>query len=142
MRKMTNKIVIIDNDSNMLKALGSTFKQHTGYEIILLSDVRGASNIIETLKPSLVIIDFHLPDLSGFDVGYQIKVNKETSEIPIMFMAKHPTLENARLAFFLGAVDLIEKPFKPHELVEKAKASVEICELRRAIYSYLDRTDP
>ena len=137
---MKSKIVIVDDDQFILDLVKVTFEEYPEYEVITVSDARNAEKVIRKEKPSLILIDLYMPKHNGFDLGYKLKSQRDLENVPIMFMSAHPTLENAKLAFFLGAVDLIEKPFKPNELVEKAKASVEICELRRAIHNYLDRT--
>lgn len=140
--QMKSKIVIVDDDQFILDLIKSTFEEFPEYEVITIPDARDVEKIVKKEKPSLILISLYMPVINGLDLGYKLKSQKDLENVPIMFMSAHPTLENAKLAFFLGAVDLIEKPFKPRELVEKAKASVEICELRRAIHSYLDRTDP
>ena len=134
---MTNKIVIVDDDTFILNLVRMSFKEYPNYEIITVEDSLKAEDVIQKEQPSLVIIDLYMPNLNGLDLGYQLKSNHHTEDIPIMFMSGHPTLENAKLAFFLGAIDLIEKPFKPDELVSKAKASVELCELKRLINKFL-----
>jgi DNA-binding response OmpR family regulator len=137
---MKSKIVIVDDDQFILDLVKLSFEEYPEYEIITVPNALDAEEVIRKERPSLILIDLYMPQLNGLDLGYKLKSHPEIENVPIMFMSAHPTLENAKLAFFLGAVDLIEKPFKPNELVEKARASVEICELRRAIHNYLSRT--
>lgn len=134
---MINKIVIVDDDEFMLAKLTEIFKSQADYYIISLNDSTKAAEVIEAEQPSLVLIDLYMPKMNGLDVGYVLKNNPKTQDIPIIFMSGHPSLENAKLAFFLGAVDLIEKPFNPKELIEKAKASVHLYELKRMVHNFL-----
>ena len=137
---MKNKVVILDDDQFMLDRLVSLFEEHSDYLVIPLNDSRGAAEIIEAEQPELVLIDLYMPHLSGFDVGYLLKSNPKTQDIPIMFMSSDTSKENAKCAFFLGAIDLIEKPFKPSELIQKAKTSVKLCELKRMVQQFLKGT--
>lgn len=137
---MKNKIVILDDDQFMLDRLVSLFEEHSDYLVVALNDSRGAADIIEAEQPELVLIDLYMPHLSGFDVGYLLKSNPKTQDIPIMFMSSHATKENAKCAFFLGAIDLIEKPVQPSELIQKAKTSVKLCELKRMVQQFLKGT--
>lgn len=134
---MSNKIVVVDDDPVILKMMEKTFKEYSNYEVISVNDSTKAFSIIEKEQPSLVLLDLYMPETSGLDLGYHLKSSPSTENIPIMFMSGHPTLENAKLAFFLGAIDVIEKPFNPTELIKKAKASVELCELKRLVNTFL-----
>lgn len=138
---MKNKVVILDDDQFMLDRLVSLFEEHSDYSVIPLNDPRGATGIIEDEQPELVLIDLYMPHLSGFDVGYLLKCNPKTQDIPIMFMSSDTSKENAKCAFFLGAIDLIEKPFKPSELIQKAKTSVNLCELKRLVQNFLRKSN-
>jgi DNA-binding NtrC family response regulator len=133
---MTNKIVIVDDDTYILDLLKKSFLGYD-YQVFGVNDSTKAVDLIKKEIPSLILIDLYMPKLNGLDLGYAIKTIPELQDIPIMFMSSHPTLDNAKLAFFLGAVDLIEKPIKIDELINKAKASIELCELKRLINKFL-----
>jgi DNA-binding response OmpR family regulator len=137
---MSNKILIVDDDFYVLEALKRAFASEADIEVIVSTDPESAADLAAEVLPSLILLDLYMPKMNGLDVGYKLKSNPTTADIPIMFMSGHPTLENAKLAFFLGAVDLIQKPFNPRELIKKARASAQLCELKRLLNSFLDRS--
>lgn len=135
---MTNKkIVVVDDDEVILNTMVSMFQKYSDYTVIPVQNSTKAFEVIQKEQPSLVLLDLYMPEINGLDLGYQLKASPTTEDIPIIFMSGHPSLENAKLAFFLGAIDLIEKPFEPTELIKKAKASVELCELKRLVHKFL-----
>lgn len=136
---MNSKIVIVDDDEFFLEYLKNLFETSTDYEVITLSNPQKAIKTILKEKPDLVLIDLYMPEMSGLDLGFYIKHNPKTEDTPLMFMSSNPSQENGKMAFYLGAIDLIEKPFIGDELIQKAKMSVDIHEMKKVIKNLLCR---
>jgi signal transduction histidine kinase/CheY-like chemotaxis protein len=89
----------------------------------LAFNVRSATNaaeglaMIETSPPDLVILDIHLPDMSGWDVLARIKTGDATSDLPVLVV----TIDDDRArALDLGACDHMQKPVDRDRLTAAA----------------------
>ena len=82
------KILIVDNDATsgyILKRIIS----RDGYEIKMVACEKGTLEKVEDEKPSLIIIDINLPDITGYELCKQIKSNPLTYFIPILSISSH-----------------------------------------------------
>src|SRR4030095_10390324 len=64
----------------------------------------------ETLRPDTVLLDYMMPGMSGLDVLRELR-NSE-SDVPVVVMTAHGSIEVAVEAMKLGAYDFILKPFE------------------------------
>jgi two-component system, cell cycle response regulator len=76
------------------------------------------------LKPDLILLDVHLPLLSGFEVCHRLKNDPVTAGIPIIFLTGASAVQTKVQAFDLGAVDYVVKPFEPAELRARVRAAL------------------
>ncbi len=84
-RQHSTKILVIDDDRSVtdlvqiiLEAEGCTvIKAHNGKDGLVLA---------EQEKPDLIILDLVMPEMSGFNVAYQLKHSSATFNIPVMIM--------------------------------------------------------
>ena len=83
-------------------------------------------------KPhDLIILDVHMPDLSGFDLAVQIRAMDAYAETPIFFVTGDATLETRVKSSLRGGTEFITKPFSVQELALKSLKSVITGQLRR-----------
>jgi PAS domain S-box-containing protein len=102
------KILVIDDDKSVtdlvqviLESEGCTVvKAHNGKEGLLLA---------EREKPDLIILDLVMPELSGFNVAYQLKHNPATYTIPVMIMTSMEIDDETREQLEGFVVSLMKK---------------------------------
>ncbi len=92
-----------------------------------------ALQIIEKHKPSLILLDVVMPDMSGYDLCRQLKSNPETRNIPIIFVTCRDQVDDETLGFSLGAVDYIHKPINISTLKARIKTHLFQSHLLNAI---------
>ncbi len=121
---MNEKILVVDDDANICELL-RLYLSKEGYTPVIVNDGVSAVECIDTVKPSLVLLDIMLPKLDGWQVCRKIR---QSSDVPIiMISAKGETFDKI-LGLELGADDYIVKPFDSKEVVARIKAV-----LRRAL---------
>ncbi len=121
---MNEKILVVDDDANICELL-RLYLSKEGYTPVIVNDGIAAVESIDTVKPSLVLLDIMLPKLDGWQVCRKIR---QSSDVPIiMISAKGETFDKI-LGLELGADDYIVKPFDSKEVVARIKAV-----LRRAL---------
>ncbi len=121
---MNEKILIVDDDANICELL-RLYLSKEGYTPVIVNDGVAAVESIDTVKPSLVLLDIMLPKLDGWQVCRKIR---QSSNVPIIMMSAKGETFDKILGLELGADDYIVKPFDSKEVVARIKAV-----LRRAL---------
>lgn len=81
-----NTILVVDDNESVLYARGRVLRR-AGYRVLEASNGRAALEAIAANQPELVILDVHLPDMSGFEVCRSIKSDPDLSVIPVLHMS-------------------------------------------------------
>jgi phosphoserine phosphatase RsbU/P len=66
-----------------------------------------------TPLPDLILLDVMMPEMDGYEVCTQLKLNPATHDIPVIFLTGQTEAEDETKGFEVGAVDYIHKPFSP-----------------------------
>jgi DNA-binding response OmpR family regulator len=92
---------------------------------------------VATTLPALVLLDVHLPDMSGMDVCRQLKANPSTAAIPVLLRSAVFTRSSDKAHGLEGGADgYLVEPVEPVELVATVKALLRtqrVEELRRTL---------
>lgn len=120
---MSKKVLIVDDEANVVKAISMVLKGH-GYTVVDANDGLQAVSKVYEEKPDLIILDIKLPIGDGISVCENLKNSNDTKDIPVIFITGYPTDEVRKKAFDLGAVDFIPKPFDTDELLKKVKVVI------------------
>jgi len=123
-------VLAVDDVASMLRAVQYALQDR--YNVFLLSKPEGVPNFLKTEKPDLILLDYLMPTMSGFDLISIIKTIPEHKDTPIIILTTEGTMEHVKEAISLGASDFIVKPFKPKELNDKVAKHIRISnELRK-----------
>jgi DNA-binding response OmpR family regulator len=114
-------VLLIEDEKNILELVKFNLEQE-GFRV--LTAVRGNAGLETALKerPSLVVLDLMLPEMSGLEICKALKLNEKTRLIPIIMLTAKGTESDKIVGLELGADDYMTKPFSPRELVARAKA--------------------
>jgi len=115
---MTNRVLIIDDDTKLRKLLHE-YLEENGYEVLSLEDGTEALTTIEKASPDIVILDVMMPGIGGLDLLKEI--NRKYALPIIMLTAKGEETDRI-IGLELGADDYIPKPFNPRELLARMRA--------------------
>lgn len=117
-----NPICIVD-DQPHIRSTVSNILTDEGYEVIVFQDAESFWRDIDTLKPSLVLLDIWLPGIDGLDLLKRLR--DRFPALPIIMMSGHAGIETAVSAIKAGACDFMEKPLHLDVLLEKVKNAIE-----------------
>lgn len=127
---MAQDILIVDDEPD-IRELVAEILADEGYTCRIAATGEKALEEISTRQPSLLILDVWLgdPKYDGLKILEQIK--KTNTDLPIVMISGHGTIETAVNAIKLGAYDFIEKPFKTDRLLLVVSRALETASLRR-----------
>src|SRR6478736_8585587 len=129
---MPSRILIIDDAPANIQTLSTILKER-GYNLNIATNGRQGLDVLERIRPDLILLDIMMPEIDGFETCRRIKASTAWREIPIIFLtAKTDTADIVR-GFELGAVDYVAKPFNAHELLARVNTHLTIDELRRSL---------
>ena len=111
------RILAIDDSTVMLKTISSVLSEQ--YKVFTLAKPKMLENLLQQITPELFLLDYKMPELSGFDLIPIIRSFKEHKDTPIIFLTSEGTVETLSAAVMLGACDFLAKPLHPEILREK-----------------------
>ncbi len=106
--KKAKKVLIVEDDLLLAKALTSKFDQE-GYETALAKDGQSALDKTAEDTPDIILLDLMLPVMSGFQVLSNLKLNKDTRDIPVLILSNLGQAEEIKRCEDLGANDYLVK---------------------------------
>jgi UDP-3-O-[3-hydroxymyristoyl] N-acetylglucosamine deacetylase len=117
-----NPICIVD-DQPYIGSTVSNILQDEGYQAIVFADAESFWQRLDTLEPSLVMLDIWLPGLDGLELLKRLQGRFPT--LPIIMMSGHAGIETAVAAIKAGAYDFMEKPLHLEVLLDKVKSAIK-----------------
>jgi len=142
MNAETPYVYIVDDDPELCRALAWLFRVE-GIETKVYHSAEAFLTHCRTGMAGCVVMDVRLTGMSGLEAQHWLV--EHGIEIPIVFISGHGDVPTTRQAFLSLAVDFIQKPYEPEELlaqVRNALASAQVCqESRRARKSLRERYD-
>jgi len=105
------RLLVVDDDSTQLKALGRALKRHADrVDLTLVDNGIDALVHIGATRPHLVVLDVSLPGLDGIEACRRLKANADTAEVGIILAAARVTPDLEESAAKAGARRVVRKP--------------------------------
>jgi DNA-binding response OmpR family regulator len=108
-------ILIVEDDLDLAEMLNAYFRVQ-GYEVLTAAWGEDAVRICQRTMPDIVLLDIRLPDIDGYEVCRQLRSNRRTDTLPIIFLTERRDRADKLQGLELGGVDYITKPFDIQEL--------------------------
>ena len=115
---MSEKVLIVDDEKDFLDILSDRIRLR-GMDVSTASSAEEALNMIETESYDVVIMDYMMPALDGFQALKLMKAKQP--EMQIILLTGNVPDEKYSEAKALGALDVIEKPPDLRVLIQKIK---------------------
>ena len=113
------KVLIIDDEKDFCFFIKKNLESAGNFEVSVCYESSEAIRMTKDLRPDTILLDFMMPGKSGIDILAELQTNKETKNIPVIFLSaiikedeiiKHKGL--------IGNGHFISKPVKTEELIE------------------------
>lgn len=117
-----NPICIVDDQPYICSTISSILTDE-GYNTIVFQDAESFWQSLDTLEPSLVMLDIWLPGIDGLQLLKRLQ--GRFPELPIIMMSGHAGIETAVSAIKAGAYDFMEKPLHLEVLLDKVKSAIK-----------------
>jgi DNA-binding response OmpR family regulator len=113
------KIVILESEEILLSAIEFRLKKQ-GYQVLYCPKLADILHFISIEKPNILIVDFDMKKKTGLAIIEKLR-KEYTSPLGILLVADPEEEESILAAFDLNVDDFLPKPFKPAELILRAR---------------------
>lgn len=112
---MAEKVLIVDDEPDMLRLLSMIIKEKTPYEVTTTNNPLEALELAKTGSFDLLVADLKMPGLNGIELLESVKRFDE--DIPTIIITAYGTVEAAVETMHKGAFDFITKPFRKEQIL-------------------------
>ncbi len=113
---MATRILVVDDSATVRKVVERALLE-AGYEVVLAADGQEAIARLEESTPDLVLVDFVMPNMNGFQLAQAIRSNAAWKHLPLVLMSSRADRIADQFMAQTSAVDAIAKPFSPDAIV-------------------------
>ncbi|MBQ2096581.1 MAG: response regulator [Bacteroidales bacterium] len=131
---ITQTILVVD-DSKPVSEYVQVVLEERGYKTITANNGSQAMVMAVEYRPDLILLDIMMPDVDGYTICSQLKADRKTRDIPVIFLSALNSQFDKIKAFKCGAVDFVTKPIQVEELTARVKSHLTISRLNRALQS-------
>lgn len=114
------RILVVDDEEDLCEILKFNLEME-GYTVDTANSAEEALKL-DLPHYNLILLDVMMGEISGFKMASMMKKNKDTENIPIIFITAKDTENDTLTGFNLGADDYISKPFSLREVIMRVKA--------------------
>jgi two-component system phosphate regulon response regulator PhoB len=117
-------ILLVEDDPD-IRHLVSYKLTKSGLTVIEAADGFAALDLARRHPPDLIVLDVHMPRLSGLDVCRELRDSPGTERVPIIMLSARARPEDMEKAYAAGATDYVVKPFSPRALQERVESALQ-----------------
>ena len=129
---MNERILVVDDTPANIQTVAAILKGQ-GYQLSVATNGKQALDVLEKIRPDLILLDVMMPELDGFETCQRIKSTEAWRDIPIIFLTAKTETTDLVKGFEMGAVDYVGKPFNAHELLARVNTHLTVDQLRRSL---------
>lgn len=115
-------VLIIDDEESMRDSCRQVLEKQ-GFLVKAAPDGKSGLEMVDSVKPDIVILDLKMPGLQGIDVLKELR--KSDPQSVVIVITGYPSIESGIEAMKCGAYDFLIKPFTPQELRMIIRGAVE-----------------
>ncbi len=113
-------VLCVDDDPDILAWMQAVLGSKD-LQAVVAGGGRKALEAVPVVMPDLILLDLHMPDLSGFEVCARLQEIPQAASVPIAFITASEDLQDKVKAFDLGVADYLVKPLREASFLEKVE---------------------
>ncbi|NJP12469.1 MAG: response regulator [Leptolyngbyaceae cyanobacterium RU_5_1] len=127
----SHKILVID-DSKVIRDMVRDMLPKGNFDVLEAKDGVQGLNLIRQEHPNLIMLDFLLPKMSGWEVFQQIQAQQDLCTIPLVLMSGRKEEVTEKLHEPFEHFEFVQKPFDQKKLIEAIKSAMAKAKRRSA----------
>ena len=130
-------VLVVDDEEVVSRTAKSILS--ADFRVVNVFSGEEALKFVTIVKPDLILLDYLMPGMDGFEVLHALKSGPETREIPVVIMTGSDDTGTEVKGFAEGASDFIRKPFLAEVLRQRVSRIVQLHRLQRGLRAEVDR---
>ncbi|MGN0425033.1 MAG: response regulator [Acetatifactor sp.] len=132
-----DRILVVDDDSINLKITERILQ--IPYDVTCVSSGTEALDYLQDNTPDLILLDLHMPDMSGLEVLEKLQDRNELADIPVIFLTADNDREAESKILQAGAMDYIQKPFSAQVLLRRISRILELYHYQKSLQREVEK---
>jgi DNA-binding response OmpR family regulator len=117
------RVLVVEDDRATREALADLLRE-SGFAVAVADDGAVAADLAVQFEPAVILMDFGLPRLNGWETTLRLRRDARTSRIPIIALTGQSGPEALALAREVGCLAVMTKPVDVAELVVRLRVLV------------------
>jgi DNA-binding response OmpR family regulator len=118
-------VLVVDDTASARRTLRAHLS-HPGYEVVEATTGREALELLESVKPDVILLDVMMPEMDGFETCSHIKADPRFEPIPVVMCTALNSQEDRNAGLRVGADEFLTKPVNGTELRLRVKALAKV----------------
>jgi CheY-like chemotaxis protein len=120
----------VEDNATNIEVMRGVLSQRA--QVVLKTSMLGLDGLeaIRRDRPDLVLLDMHLPDISGLELLRHLKQDNDVADIPVIVVSADATAGHIEQALTLGALHYVTKPLEVAAFLSMVDAALEAAETR------------
>lgn len=117
-------VLIADDEPHIRHLVGTKLKM-AGFTVLVASNGQDCLELARQYRPDLIVTDYQMPLLSGFEMSEALAEGQDTAEIPVILLTArgHKLSEDDLASTSIRMV--VDKPFGPTDLINRVKGMLD-----------------
>ncbi len=120
----SHSILVVDDTAANRRLYGTLLKK-SGFHVRTAEGGREALSLIDESIPSLVVLDYMMPEMDGIEVLKRLRADDTTARLPVVMLTASAEPDHIDMALGAGANDYITKPVNGKLLVTRLRAMIQ-----------------
>ncbi len=126
---MRQMVLVVDDSGLNLRMAMNILKEH--FDVTCANSGQAAFELLKKRIPDLILLDYHMPGMDGFEVIEKLKENEDYKDIPVIMLTADNDRATEVRGFQAGVMDFIAKPFVNEIMVQRVGRILELSRLQR-----------
>ena len=124
--QLGRRTLVIADDEPSVRLLVTATIGSDDYNLVEASDGNEAWELIQQLRPALVLLDVRMPGRSGMDILQSIKADPSLRATRVILITASAQQSDINAGLVAGADFYLTKPFSPRDLLSKLDEALEL----------------